>query len=88
MRKKILLPTLLISGLILAGCNLINNQESASITTTPTENTEEINGSQTLPPTTDPAAESLNDLDQQLQQTVDDGGQAEIEQLEQESTGL
>jgi len=79
MLKKLTL--LFALALIFSGCTVINNQPASD--TRP-----ETEAPFTPTPTPAPTRETLDDLNAELNATVDDGGAADLKQLETDSRGL
>lgn len=83
--KKTLPIFLLITAFFFAGCNLLGGTTPATDSVSEefpvSDTTETVDGGL-------PTDESLNGLNQELEQTVDDGGQSDLQVIESESSGL
>lgn len=70
------------SSLFLSACSLL---QPAATTTT---NTTPVTPTQIVTATPTPASTDVNDLNAELNATVDDGGKADLNQLQNDATGL
>ena len=73
---------LAVSALFLAACNYTG--PAATTTTPPTAATPTT----TIPATPTTTSTNVNDLNAELNATIDDGGQADLNQLQKDSAGL
>lgn len=71
------------SALLLGGCSYTTNNSNP-----PANNAYATPTAQPTPTPTPTKAQSLNEINSQLNATIDDGGQADLNQLQKDSTGL
>jgi outer membrane biogenesis lipoprotein LolB len=77
--KKFLVFTLIFTSLIFSGCSLTKGLGQANSTSTTTDSENSPSGS---------TSENLTNLQSELNQTIDDGGQSDLKALEKEASGL
>lgn len=68
------------SSLLLGACKFTLPAATTTTTPTPTEISPTI--------TATPSPKNLNSLNQELDQTIDDGGQADLKNLQKDASGL
>lgn len=80
MKFKITALLVTLSALLFGGCNLVTN---------PNPPANNVYATPTAQPTPTPTkAQSLNEINSELNTTIDDGGASDLNQLQKDATGL